>query len=243
MDSATFLVAFGGDSGCLTMAATTSRWWQWSLLVSKHAATQTNNQNIHVHSFDRTRAQPSHLVAGGRSRRRRQLQWRMEAAPPPEYKFDSSSTKWFDDPLNRRHLTSSPLSWLPRMLASIGDTGWQGGCRTWQQWKWRLLKMRGRVYKSFIGMSYYNTSIPPVILRNIMEKNPGWYTLYTPYQAKIAQGRLESLLNFQTMVTDLTGLPMVNASLLDEGTIAAEAMAMYNNIWKNKKKTFIIASN
>ncbi|CAH1432680.1 unnamed protein product [Lactuca virosa] len=92
-------------------------------------------------------------------------------------------------------------------------------------------------------MGYYNTSIPPVILRNIMEKNLGWYTQYTPYQAEIAQGRLESLLNFQTMVTDLTGLPMSNASLLDEGTTAVEAMAMCNNIWKNKKKTFIIASN
>ncbi|CAH1450567.1 unnamed protein product [Lactuca virosa] len=91
-------------------------------------------------------------------------------------------------------------------------------------------------------MGYYNTSIPPVILRNIME-NPGWYTQYTPYQDEIAQGRLESLLNFQTMVTNLTGLPMSNASLLDEGTAAAEAMTMCNNIQKNKKKTFIIASN
>ncbi|MES2665108.1 MAG: aminomethyl-transferring glycine dehydrogenase [Pseudomonadota bacterium] len=159
---------------------------------------------------------------------------------------------------NRRHIGPSPAE-MDQMLAAVGvgsldeliDQTVPPGIRQAAPLTWAplaehelLAKMRqvagqNTVMVSLIGQGYYGTVTPPAIQRNILE-NPAWYTAYTPYQPEIAQGRLEALLNYQTMVADLTGLPVANASLLDEATAAAEAMAMAERSAKSKARAFFV---
>ncbi|MCO6383567.1 aminomethyl-transferring glycine dehydrogenase [Oceanicola sp. 502str15] len=162
---------------------------------------------------------------------------------------------------NRRHIGPSPEE-MAEMLAVLGVSSLDelieqtvpGRLRQSEPLPWApmtegdlLVKMRkiadkNRVMTNLIGQGYYGTITPPAIQRNILE-NPAWYTAYTPYQPEIAQGRLEALLNFQTMVSDLTGLEVANASLLDEGTAAAEAMVMAQRVAKSKATAFFVDEN
>jgi glycine dehydrogenase len=159
---------------------------------------------------------------------------------------------------NRRHIGPSP-SEMAAMLEAVGvpslealmDETVPASIRQSEPLTWsplseygllermRAVASRNKVMTQLIGQGYYGTVTPPAIQRNILE-NPAWYTAYTPYQPEIAQGRLEALLNYQTMVADLTGLPVANASLLDEATAAAEAMTMAERVAKSKAKAFFV---
>jgi len=163
---------------------------------------------------------------------------------------------------NRRHIGPSP-SEMEEMLKTVGvdhldalieqttpesirqadALGW-GKALSEREALFRLRQTaeKNQVLTSLIGQGYYATITPPAIHRNILE-NPAWYTAYTPYQPEISQGRLEALLNFQTMITDLTGLEIANASLLDESTAAAEAMTMSQRGAKSKADAYFVDQN
>lgn len=178
---------------------------------------------------------------------------------PTEFQFTDYQPYDF---ANRRHIGPSPAE-MDEMLKVIGynsldalvDATVPGSIRQTTPLVWgaamterealdamRETANKNKVLTSLIGQGYYGTITPPVIQRNILE-NPAWYTAYTPYQPEISQGRLEALLNFQTMITDLTGLDVANASLLDEATAAAEAMAMAERVAKSKAKAFFVDEN
>jgi len=132
---------------------------------------------------------------------------------------------------------------VPQSIARTGAMKLPPACTEAQALaELRAIAGKNRVMKSFIGQGYYGTHIPGVILRNVLE-NPAWYTAYTPYQAEISQGRMEALINFQTMVMDLTGMDIANASMLDEATAAAEAMTLARRTVKARGNVFIVSGD
>jgi glycine dehydrogenase len=147
------------------------------------------------------------------------------------------------DQLGYKDLEGFSKSVLPKNIFTEGKLGLGDGMSEEEALKaLREISKENTVYRSFIGQGYYGTVTPKVILRNVFE-NPGWYTSYTPYQAEISQGRLEALINFQTMVGDLTGFEIANASLLDEATAAAESMTLAHRVGKSKSQRFFIDQN
>jgi glycine dehydrogenase len=130
------------------------------------------------------------------------------------------------DAVGFRSLDALADAAVPRSIAFRGELALPAAATEMEALdELRAIAAKNLPFRSFLGQGYADCVVPPVIQRNVLE-NPGWYTQYTPYQAEIAQGRLEALLNFQTMVADLTGLPLANASLLDEATAAAEALSL-----------------
>ena len=147
------------------------------------------------------------------------------------------------DQLGYKDLEEFSKSVLPKNIFTEEKLGLGDGMSEEEALKaLREISKENTVYRSFIGQGYYGTVTPKVILRNVFE-NPGWYTSYTPYQAEISQGRLEALINFQTMVGDLTGFEIANASLLDEATAAAESMTLAHRVGKSKSQRFFIDQN
>ena len=163
---------------------------------------------------------------------------------------------------NRRHIGPSPAE-MAEMFATLGVADLDplidetvpasirqsepldfGKPRSEREmlYEMRVIAAKNEVLRSLLGQGYHGTVTPPVIQRNILE-NPAWYTAYTPYQPEISQGRLEALLNFQTMISDLTGLEVANASLLDEATACAEAMTMAQRVAKSKAGAFFVDEN
>jgi glycine dehydrogenase len=165
----------------------------------------------------------------------------MQVAPDSPTRTSTPTSLQHPDRFERRH-NGPAADGIRAMLDALGLDSLGALTEAELLERARTLAERNRVYRSYLGMGYHDTITPPVILRNVFE-NPGWYTQYTPYQAEIAQGRLEALLNFQTAVADLTGLEIANASLLDEGTAAAEAMSMFFGQTRGKRSRFLVAAN